>query len=244
MGQPFRCLPITELNSILQSITRRLPLAHPASLVPLVPFIFRNGPRVALSITLTALTVATTVPSPALASIPLSSPAPQEQQRLALGQLGVNTRRPQQNNNREEEEPVSKQVERVMALMEEARTASDDGDFSTALRAHSEIIARYPDLALAERARIARGLLLYQVGKPQEALLQLEDEEVALRGNAEVHAALAVIFYDLGKPVQAENQWNVASEFDSRYSDVYWVQKERHWPPKLIIALENFLNLS
>jgi len=241
MGQPSRCLPTTDLNSFLQSLRPRLSLARPASLVPLVPFKFRNGPHVALTIALSALMA---IPSPALASIPLSSPPSGEQQRLALGQLGVNTRRPPEQNINTEEEPVSKKVERVMALMEEAKTASDDGDFSTALRAHSEIIARYPDLALAERARIARGLLLYQVGKPQEALLQLEDEEVALRGNAEVHAALAVIFYDLGKPVQAENQWNVASEFDSRYSDVYWVQKERHWPPKLIIALENFLNLS
>jgi len=244
MVQPSRCLPTTELNSILQSIKPRLSLSRPASLVPLVPLTFRNGPHVALTVTLSALTVAITIPSPALASIPLLSPAPQEQQRKALGQLGVNTRRPEQNSNREETESVSKKVERVMALTEEARTASDDGDWSSALRAESEIIARYPDLALAERARIARGLLLYQVGKPQDALLQLEDEEVALRGNAEVHAALAVIFYDLGKPVQAENQWNVASEFDSRYSDVYWVQKERHWPPKLITALENFLNLS
>jgi tetratricopeptide (TPR) repeat protein len=193
---------------------------------------------------LSALTVATTLPSPAFASIPLSSPAPQEQQRRALGQLGVNTRRPEQNNNKEDEEPVSQKVERVMALMEEARTAQEDGDFSTALRANSEIIGRYPDLALAERARIARGLLLYQVGKAEEAMLQLEDEEVALRGSAEVHAALAVICYDLGKTEQAEQQWTVASEFDSRYSDVYWVQKERHWPPKLIQALENFLNLS
>jgi tetratricopeptide (TPR) repeat protein len=239
MGQPFRSLPTTGLNSILISITPRLPVVQ-ASLAPVLPATFRNG----LAIALSALTVAITLPGPALASIPLSSPPPQDQQRRALTQLGVNARSPEQAAIREEEEPVSQKVERVMALMEEASTALEDGDFSTALRCHSEIIARYPDLALAERARIARGLLLYQVGKPQEALLQLEDEEVALRGSAEVHAALAVIFYDLGKPVQAEQQWEVASEFDKRYSDVYWVQKERHWPPKLIQALENFLNLS
>jgi tetratricopeptide (TPR) repeat protein len=157
--------------------------------------------------------------------------------------MGVKTRNPVQNNNKEEE-PVSKQIQRVTALMEEARTAAEDGEWGSAIRANSEIIGRYPDLALAERARVARGLLLYQVGKPEEALLQLEDEEVALRGNAEVHAAVAVICYDLGKTSQAEQQWNVATEFDSRYSDVYWVQKEKKWPPKMILALEKFLNLS
>ena len=241
MGHPFRCLPPTELNSILTLIT--LPV-NSVSLVPLAPFTFRNGPNVALACALSALTVATTLPGPALASIPLSSPAPQAQQRRALNQLGVPTRRQNSRDDRKDEEPVSKKIERVTSLMAEASAAAEAGDYETALRCESEIIARYPDLALAERARIARGLLLYQVGRPQDALLELEDEEVALRGSAEVNASLGVIFYDLGKPVQAEQHWAVASEFDKRYSDVNWVRNERHWPPKLIQALEKFLNLS
>ena len=82
------------------------------------------------------------------------------------------------------------------------------------------------------------------MGKVNDALLQLEDEEVALRGSAEVHAALAAIFYDLGKPLQAEQQWTVATEFDKRYIDLDWVQRERHWPPKLLASLQKFLSLS
>ncbi len=44
----------------------------------------------------------------------------------------------------------------------------------------------HSDLALAERARIKRALMLYETGAVEQALLELEDEEVALRGNAEV----------------------------------------------------------
>ena len=179
---------------------------------------------------------------PAIASIPLSAPSSIEQQRKALGQLGVATKQPIKQKT--DEEPVSKKVERVMALMAQSSTAAEAGDFATALNCQTEIIQRYPDLALAERARIARALLYFQVGRTSDALLQLEDEEVVLRGSAEVHAALAVIFYSLGKPVQAEQQWTVATEFDSRYSDINFVKTERHWPPKLVESLEKFLTLS
>lgn len=38
-------------------------------------------------------------------------------------------------------------------------------------------------------------LCLSQVGRTSDAILALEDEEVALRGSAEVHAALAALMY-------------------------------------------------
>ena len=40
-----------------------------------------------------------------------------------------------------------------------------------------------------------RALVLYQLGSVSDALLALQDEEVALRGNAGVHAALAAVLY-------------------------------------------------
>lgn len=51
----------------------------------------------------------------------------------------------------------------------------------------------YPDLALAERARIKRALMLYETGAVEQALLELEDEEVALRGNAEVRIIILAL---------------------------------------------------
>jgi len=58
-----------------------------------------------------------------------------------------------------------------------------------ALQKYTTIVKEYSDLALAERARIKRALMLYETGSAGQALLELEDEEVALRGNAEVNVS-------------------------------------------------------
>ncbi len=136
------------------------------------------------------------------------------------------------------------QVKKVTTLTAAADAAAAAGDFPEALRCETEIVQRYGDLALAERARVRRALLLFQVGRTEDALLQLEDEEVALRGNAEVHAALATVLYSRGRSSAAEQQWDVATEFDKRYADPQWVAAERRWPPALLDALQRFLSLS
>jgi hypothetical protein len=78
-----------------------------------------------------------------------------------------------------------------------------------------------------------------------QALLELEDEEVALTGNAEVHAALAALLW-VERPLQrarAETQWEIASEFDTRYGNLEWVRRERGWPPRMLTALQRFLSV-
>jgi hypothetical protein len=110
---------------------------------------------------------------------------------------------------------------------------------------YSQVISGYPDFALSERARIARALLEYQLGHVDLCIVELEDEEVAFRGSAEVHAALASVLYAErpGRIALAEQQWDIATEFDTRYQDINWVRQERKWPPKMLQALEAFLNL-
>lgn len=140
-------------------------------------------------------------------------------------------------------DPVKVQVKDIMRLMSTAEQAEIQGDYETALQEYTDIVKKYPELALAERARVPRALLLYQTGKTEEALLLLEDEEVALRGSPEVHAALAVVLH-AERPNQvtrAEEQWERATEFDRRYEDVEWVAKR--WPPKMVNALQRFLTL-
>jgi len=63
-------------------------------------------------------------------------------------------------------------------------------------------------------------------------------------GIPEAHAALASASWASGKASLAETQWEVAMEFDKRFSDVAWVKKNYHWGPELMGALESFLNLS
>ena len=138
------------------------------------------------------------------------------------------------------------QIDGVMALMADGSAAAAEGDYEAALAAYDAIVQRYPDLALAERARVTRALLLYQVGRSEEALLQLEDEEVSLRGSAEVHAAMAAVLH-AERPQQfgrAEQQWAIAAGFDGRFGDAGWVARERHWPPRLVAALQRFLSLT
>ncbi|CAL5221270.1 g3430 [Coccomyxa viridis] len=126
-------------------------------------------------------------------------------------------------NGRRESKPnvtrsVTEDVDAVIKLNSEAEAAIHDGNMSQALQKYTTIVKEHSDLALAERARIKRALMLYETGAVEQALLELEDEEVALRGNAEVHAALAALLY-AEKPSErqrAEQQWEVCSEFDNR----------------------------
>lgn len=85
----------------------------------------------------------------------------------------------------------------------------------------------------------------YQTGHTSDAILELDDEEVSLRGNPEVHSALAAILY-AERPRQrdrSEEQWDLAMSFDKRFADPEWVEKERGWPPKMVAALNKFLAL-
>lgn len=89
-------------------------------------------------------------------------------------------------------------------------------------------------------------MLLYQLGQQQEAVLELQGQEEELRGNSEVHAALAAMLYaETPKQIdRAETQFEVAKEFDGRYTDLEWVNKQKKWPPAVQSALKSFLDLT
>jgi len=46
-----------------------------------------------------------------------------------------------------------------------------------------------------------------------------------------------------GNQGEAESQWVSAVGTDARYKDIDWVANVRHWPPKMVAALEKFLKL-
>jgi hypothetical protein len=64
------------------------------------------------------------------------------------------------------------------------------GCASQALSCYSAIVRKYPDLAITEYARLNRALMLYQTGRVSQAILELDDEEVSLRGYAEVRCCI------------------------------------------------------
>ncbi|GIL92370.1 hypothetical protein Vretimale_19849 [Volvox reticuliferus] len=134
----------------------------------------------------------------------------------------------------------------ALQLLTSAREAVDRGQHDQALELYGRLVSDHPDLALAEYGRIGRAMMLYQVGRTSDSILALEDEEVVMRGAAEVHAALAALLY-AERPnlaLWAEEEWNLACLFDTRYSDLVWVQTNKHWPPRMIAALQKFLTLS
>ncbi len=75
--------------------------------------------------------------------------------------------------------------------------------------------------------------------------MELDDEETALRGYAEVHAALASVLWveRPGQRDRAEQQWAIAMAFDKRFADPEFVAVARHWPPRMLTALQRFLEL-
>jgi tetratricopeptide (TPR) repeat protein len=173
-------------------------------------------------------------------------PSDKESRQRALEQLGAIYRSraapPPKDSFRSAERS---RIQRAVELLQSADEARGDADYTGALEKYTVLIKDYKDLALSERARVERALMLYQVGRVEETIMQLEDEEVALRGDAQVHAALAAVLYT-ERPRQvgrAEQQWSIATSFDRRYSDVGWVRKEKGWPPRMVAALEKFLSL-
>ena len=81
-----------------------------------------------------------------------------------------------------------------------------------ALGCYDEIVHKFPDLAITEYARIHRAILLYQTGNPSRAILELEDEEVNLRGFAEVS-----LIQMLKAPALGQHICTLLSLFPSQY---------------------------
>ena len=146
---------------------------------------------------------------------------------------------------RQQQQGEKSRIDTALTLYTRAEENQKQGKYRDALQGYRGVIEEYPDLALAERARVKRALMEYQVGNTRECILHLQDEEVAVRGNPEVHAALAAVLY-AERPDEldlAEEQWDIATEFDTRYASIDYVENTRYWPPAMVTALKKFLLL-
>ncbi|XP_016648366.1 PREDICTED: uncharacterized protein LOC103327117 isoform X2 [Prunus mume] len=107
------------------------------------------------------------------------------------------------------------------------------------------VIEKYNDFAFSDYARVGRSLILYEVGNREEAIAEMEDVSISLKGYPEVHAALAAALYaDKHAPLLAENQFTIATLLDPHYTDLSYVKKTKHWPPSLVSSLYHFITLS
>eukprot|EP00210_Caulerpa_lentillifera_P005802 g5548.t1 len=140
---------------------------------------------------------------------------------------------------------VKSAVIKITDWTKEAERFSEASNFIEALKLYDKIVKSFPDLAITEYARLHRAFCYYELDDVNRCLLELNDLEVSLRGYPEVHASLAVVLYS-ERPSQrsrSEEQWDLAMEFDQRYSDPNWVHDQKKWGPKLMKALNQFLAL-
>lgn len=140
---------------------------------------------------------------------------------------------------------VSQRVSQAVELLEKGRELQAQGDFSAALDYFSKVIENYKDLAFSEYARVGRALALYEVGDREQAIVEMEDVSVSLKGYPEIHAALAAALYeDKHAALLAENQFAIATLLDPHFTDLSYVRDTKHWPPSLISSLQHFITLS
>ncbi|KVH87440.1 Tetratricopeptide-like helical [Cynara cardunculus var. scolymus] len=128
---------------------------------------------------------------------------------------------------------VSRRVAEAVELLEKGREFQAQGDYVQALQYFTQY------------ARVGRALALYEVGDKNEAISEMEDVSISLKGSPEVHAALAAALYsDKHASVLAENQFTIATLLDPKYTDLGYVKDTKHWPPSLVRSLQDFITLS
>ncbi|TKY60433.1 DNA-directed RNA polymerase III subunit RPC2 [Spatholobus suberectus] len=148
-------------------------------------------------------------------------------------------------SEREASALVSQRVSQAVELLEKGRELQAQGDFNRALDYFSQVIESYKDLAFSEYARVGRALALYEVGDREEAIAEMEDVSISLKGYPEIHAALAAALYeDKHAALLAENQFAIATLLDPHFTDLSYVRDTKHWPPSLISSLQHFITLS
>ena len=93
---------------------------------------------------------------------------------------------------------------------------------------------------------MARGnaaLVIYQIGDRAEAIRNMRNLVRKYPMYSDMRAALAAALWVDGQQGEAESNWVAAVGLDNRYQDLDWIKNIRRWPPKMIEALEQFLNL-
>ncbi|KAK8710080.1 hypothetical protein V6N13_145421 [Hibiscus sabdariffa] len=140
---------------------------------------------------------------------------------------------------------VSRRVSEAVELLERGKELQAQGDFPKALQFFTSVVENYKEFAFSDYARVGRALALYEVGDREEAIAEMEDVSISLKGYPEVHAALAAALYaDKHAPLLAENQFAIATLLDPHFTDLSYVIETKHWPPSLVSSLQHFITLS
>lgn len=164
---------------------------------------------------------------------------------LSVSSYGATQYDPVSPSEKDASALISQRVSQAVELLEKGRELQAQGDFNGSLQYFSQVIESYKDLAFSEYARVGRALALYEVGDREEAIAEMEDVSISLKGYPEVHAALAAALYaDKHAALLAENQFTIATLLDPHFTDLSYVRDTKHWPPSLVSSLQHFITLS
>ena len=84
----------------------------------------------------------------------------------------------------------------------------------------------------------------YQLGNMEESEKELKKLIRRYPTFADARAALTALEWSKGIAGEAESNWIVVMELDSRYSDEEWLKNVRRWPQKPIKDLMRFIALT
>jgi tetratricopeptide (TPR) repeat protein len=114
------------------------------------------------------------------------------------------------------------------------------GQWEEALADYQKAIVLEPLFSFA-RSNVA--LAMYQVDRQEEAIKIMRDLVRKYPMFADARASLTAVLWAKGLQGEAESNWVATVGLDTRYQDLDWVKNIRRWPPKMVTALQKFLEL-
>ncbi len=115
-----------------------------------------------------------------------------------------------------------------------------EGEWELAIADYQAAITLQPSFSLAYGNY---ALALYQTGDTDKSIQIMKSLVRKYPSFADMRAALTAALWEQGQQGEAESNWVAVVGLDGRYKDLNWVENVRRWPPKMVGALEKFLNL-
>ena len=138
------------------------------------------------------------------------------------------------------EKVLSLAPEEPLAYNNRGNAKAGQGRWEEALQDYEKAADMAPDFAFA-RANYA--LAAYQTNRQEQAVRTMRNLVRKYPMFPDMRAALTAALWQQGLQGEAESNWVAAVGVDNRYQDINWVREIRRWPPKMVMALEKFLNL-
>jgi len=130
--------------------------------------------------------------------------------------------------------------EDAMAYNNRGNAKAGQQRWEAAITDYEKAAAIAPNFAFA-RANAA--VVYYQIGEVETAEREMRNLARKYSMFPDMRAALTAVLWEQGKQGEAESNWVAAMGMDKRYRDLDWVATVRRWPPRMIEALEKFLNV-